>query len=165
MDRYVEQENISRESSPTAVVSPEKSPGERAAQIVCTMFTQGDDPLVQLSELQGQYAFVIYDGERRQIFTARDSSGRDDLFFEIDEDGGITISNKRVKVSSSDGMGFVQWDELPPGHYLAGRSIKMHQFALTPAQLSEREYFDTLEDDSSHHSSRRSPSMENLTLE
>lgn len=33
----------------------------------------------------------------------------------------------------------LQWQELPPGHFISGRSPKLQQFALTPAQLSIRE--------------------------
>ena len=32
-----------------------------------------------------------------------------------------------------------QWCELPPGHFISGRSPKVQQFALTPQQLSIRE--------------------------
>ena len=35
-----------------------------------------------------------------------------------------------------------QWQELPPGHFIAGRSPKLQQFALTPAQLSIRESYE-----------------------
>lgn len=159
IDRYFEISPDSRSSSPTAVVMPKKTPGEKAAELVYTMFQQVDDPLVLLSELQGQYAFALVDGDRKQVFAARDSSGKEHLYFEIDEDGGLTISNERLRVNSSDGIGLVAWEELLPGHYLSGKPVKVHQFALTPAQLTEREYNDALDDawddgDPSHHSKR-----------
>eukprot|EP00889_Picochlorum_renovo_P008300 jgi/Picre1/35330/NNA_002792.t1 len=73
------------------------------------MFQQVDDPLVLLSELQGQYAFALVDGDRKQVFAARDSSGKEHMYFEIDEDGGLTISNERLRVNSprdwAGGMG------------------------------------------------------------
>jgi len=140
---------------------PRKTPGEKAAEVVYRMFSHGDDPLILLSELQGQYAFVVYDGDKRQLFAARDSSGRENLYFEIDDDGGLTISNAKIEVTTGDGIGLVKWDQVPPGHFLSGKPVKMHQFALTPAQLSEREYNEAMDDDTSH-SSRRSPSGENL---
>ena len=162
MYKYMDSGFDSRSSSPTAVVMPKKTAGEKAAEVVFLMFSQGEDPLILLSELQGQYAFAMYDGDKRQAFAARDSSGREPLFFEIDDDGGLSISNERLLVTSADGMGFVTWDQLPPGHYVCGKPVKMHQFALTPAQLSEREYIDAMDDDRSHHSSRRSPSGDNI---
>jgi len=36
----------------------------------------------------------------------------------------------------------LQWQELPPGHLISGRSPKVQQFALTPAQLSIRESYE-----------------------
>ena len=35
-----------------------------------------------------------------------------------------------------------QWVELPPGHFISGRSPKVQQFALTPQQLSIRESYE-----------------------
>lgn len=31
-----------------------------------------------------------------------------------------------------------EWLELPPGHYISGKTPKLHQFALTPEQLQVR---------------------------
>lgn len=140
----------SAKDSPTAVVMAKKTPGEKAAELLYTMFCDernGDDPLIVLSELQGQYAFALFDGDRKHVFAARDSSGKERLYFEIDDDGGVTISNSNtLHVNSSDGLGRVEWEELPPGHYLSGRPIKVHQFALTPAEMKEREYKDAAQD-------------------
>ena len=38
---------------------------------------------------QGQYAFVVYDSIRKQVFAARDPSGSEPLFMHVDEDDGI----------------------------------------------------------------------------
>jgi len=132
--------------SPKSVAA--RDPREAAAQVIYRMFARGEEPLILLSELQGQYAFVLYDSEKKQVFAARDSSGREPLFVEIADDGAISLANTRLSVPSHDGMGYVQWSELPPGHYVAGKGgLKVKQFALTPAQLSAREYYDTLEDE------------------
>ena len=32
-----------------------------------------------------------------------------------------------------------QWHLLPPGHFIAGKHARVHQYALTPQQLHERE--------------------------
>lgn len=36
----------------------------------------------------------------------------------------------------------MQWLELPPGHFIAGKNPKLQQFALTPEQLSIRESYE-----------------------
>ena len=38
---------------------------------------------------QGQYSFVIYDSHRRGVFAARDPSGREPLYYAVDEDEGL----------------------------------------------------------------------------
>lgn len=140
----------SAKDSPTAVIMAKKTPGEKAAELLYTMFCDernGEDPLIVLSELQGQYAFALFDADRKHVFAARDSSGKERVYFEIDDDGGVTISNSNMlDVKSSDGIGRVAWEELPPGHYLSGKPIKVHQFALTPEEMKEREYNDAVQD-------------------
>ena len=147
--------------SPTSVAA--KDPREAAAHAIYRMYIR-EDPLILLSELQGQYAFCLYDGDKKQIFAARDSSGKEPLFMEICDDGAVSVSNSQITVPAPDGIGFTVWSELPPGHYAYGKStLKIKQFALTPAQLSAREYYDTLEDELSPRaasSGRRSLSDE-----
>ena len=128
------------------LTKPKKSPGERAAALLYTMFWSDDrnaeDPLMVLSELQGQYAFVMYNGDRKQVFAARDSSGKERLYFELDDENGVTVSNaKDLRVRSVDGMGWVVFEELQPGHYMCGRPVKVNQFALTREEMKEREEF------------------------
>ena len=41
----------------------------------------------------------------------------------------------------------MQWTELPPGHFIAGRTPKLQQFALTPQQLHIREELERSLDD------------------
>ena len=41
----------------------------------------------------------------------------------------------------------VQWTELPPGHFISGRTPKLQQFALTPQQLHIREELERSLDD------------------
>jgi len=120
---------------------------ELAAEVIYRMYSRGDDPLVLLSELQGQYTFVMYDGDHRQIFVARDSTGKETLYFDISDDGALSVSNSRLAVTAPDGMGMVQWEELPPGHFVSGKAPRVQQFALTPAQLTERELHDAAEDE------------------
>lgn len=132
--------------SPTSVAA--RDPREAAAQVVYRMYARGEEPLILLSELQGQYSFAMYDGDKKQVFAARDSSGKEPLFIEIADDGAVSLANSPLAVDAHDGEGKVPWEELLPGHYISCKGgPKMRQFALTPAQLSAREYYDTLEDE------------------
>lgn len=54
--------------------------------------------------LQGQYAFVIYDSSKRQVFAARDSSGKEPLFAKHEEDNTLAFTNKPLQSwGTSDG--------------------------------------------------------------
>ena len=133
--------------SPKAVAASGRDPREMAAEVIYRMCSRGEEPLILLSELQGQYSFALYDGERRQVFAARDASGGEPLLYAADDDGGVSLSNAPLAVRSPDGEGDVAWAPVPPGHYIAGRTPKLQQFALTPAQLTEREHLEAAEDD------------------
>lgn len=119
------------------VVSGDKE-REGPAEILYRMYLHGEEPLIILSELQGQYAFVLYDGEKRQLFAARGSSGKEHLlFYELSDDKTIVMSNVELNIPAADGVGSSQWEELIGGHYVSGRGYpKVQQFALTPDQLT-----------------------------
>lgn len=51
---------------------------------------------------QGQFSFVLYDGEKRQVFAARDSSGSEPLYYALDEDGAVSLSNDQPPVPTAD---------------------------------------------------------------
>ncbi len=88
--------------------------------------------------MQGQFAFVIYDGHRKQAFAARDPSGLEELYYHVDEDGGVSFASAPMEVAGAEHVH--EWLELPPGHYIttSGRAPKLCQFALTPRQLRVR---------------------------
>ena len=48
----------------------------------------------------------MFDGEKRQVFAARDSSGSEPLFYELDDDGALSLSNSQPAVPAD--VGFVQ---------------------------------------------------------
>lgn len=48
--------------------------------------------------LQGQYAFVVYDSNRKQAFAARDPSGREALYYSFDNDDGLRCARRRRRV-------------------------------------------------------------------
>jgi hypothetical protein len=50
----------------------------------------------------------VFDGEKRQVFAARDSSGSEPLYYELGEDGGVSLSNAQPSVPYEDGEGRVQ---------------------------------------------------------
>lgn len=125
--------------------------GALTAKVVLSMY-QHDNELLLLSELQGQYAFIILDNVRKQVFAARDPSGSETLFYRIGDDGSAAFASSRAAIpdtmpdvggSGDDSTG--EWLELPPGHYVCGRTPKLHQFALTPEQLQVREMCEDLD--------------------
>ena len=61
----------------------------------------------------------MYDSEKHCAFAARDSSGREPLLYEIEEDGALSLANTPLEVATAEGGG-VRWAELPPGHYISG---------------------------------------------
>lgn len=114
--------------------------GAATASVVLDMYLDGqrdDNEVIMLSELQGEFAFVIYDNKRKQAFAARDPSGDEPLFYHITEEGDMSFAGSRLAVP--DGEQPHEWRELPPGHYISGKHPKLHQFALTPHQLALRE--------------------------
>ena len=52
--------------------------------------------------MQGQFSFVLFDGEKRQVFAARDSSGSEPLYYALDEDGAVSLSNDQPPVPTAD---------------------------------------------------------------
>lgn len=119
--------------------------GDATACIILHLYLsdKGKDPLLVLSELQGHYSFVIYDSEDKNIFAARDASGKESLYYKTDQEkGGTTLSNKAIYLTESEeedkGTGST-WNEVPPGYYLFGKSPpQLQQYALTPDQLTSR---------------------------
>lgn len=95
--------------------------------------------------LQGQYSFIIYDSGRKQVFAARDPGGHQPLFYSLDSDGSVSFINKPISIPGAEST--ADWQEVPPGHYVAGKHPGLHQFALTPEQLHARHSSDALEDD------------------
>lgn len=100
---------------------------------------------VHLPLMQGQYSFIIYDSGKKQAFAARDPGGHQPLFYNLESDGSVSFTNKPINVPGAESA--ADWQEVPPGHYVAGKHPSLHQFALTPEQLHARHSSDALEDD------------------
>lgn len=120
--------------------------GGLTASTVLAMYHHDDNECVLLSELQGQYAFIILDNSRRIAFAARDPSGSETLFYRIGDDGSASFASSRAAIpdDAAADAGGGEWLELPPGHYISGKTPKLHQFALTPEQLQVREMCEDL---------------------
>ena len=90
---------------------------------------------------QGHFSFVLYDGERKQVFAARDPTGSESLYYHLGSEGAAFASSLE---QLPDEEAASSWDVVPPGHYVAGKKPQLHQFALTPEQLHERHVSDDL---------------------
>eukprot|EP00210_Caulerpa_lentillifera_P004082 g3895.t1 len=120
--------------------------GDITARVILHLYLtdKSKDPLLLLSDLQGHYAFVIYNSEDKNVFAARDASGKEPLYYKTDHEkggGGVTLSNKPMYINELEEVeerGGVMWNEIPPGHYLYGRNPHLQQYALTPDQLTCR---------------------------
>lgn len=86
--------------------------------------------------MQGQYAFVLYDSVKKQALAARDPSGAEPLYYKVDSDGGVQYTNSLAHLPPGD-PDRRAWKELPPGHYMIGKTVA--QFALSLRQLERRE--------------------------
>ncbi|KAK9843472.1 hypothetical protein WJX81_004368 [Elliptochloris bilobata] len=132
-------------SKATSLQEGEGEGGSVAAEALLHMFTRPTfNPLVLLSELQGHYAFAAYDAERKQVFAARDPSGKEPLFYSFGEDGGVSFANQPLAAPGLQET----WHALLPGHYVCGRNAReVQQFALTPDQLTRKAMCEAAEDD------------------
>lgn len=119
------------------------------AILIDPVFSGAAVPIGQLKMapicMQGQYSFMIYDSGKKQVFAARDPGGQQPLFFSLDSDGSVSFTNKPIDVPGAEST--ADWQEVPPGHYVAGKHPGLHQFALTPQQLLARHSLDAMEDD------------------
>ncbi|GIL45747.1 hypothetical protein Vafri_2908 [Volvox africanus] len=141
---------LARSRSGSGVVAPEGA-GTGTLTTACLLdlyksFENGRE-LLMLSELQGQYAFVLYDSSKKQAFAARDPSGAEPLYFKIDEDGGVQYTNSLEHLPRGESERR-SWKELKPGHYMLGKAVV--QFALSLRQLEKREKKESLDADALH---------------
>lgn len=71
-------------------------------------------------EAQGQFAFAAYDADRKQVFAARDPSGKEPLFYSFGEDGGVSFANSALSVPGLEET----WHALLPGAQLSWASAR-----------------------------------------
>lgn len=55
--------------------------------------------LLLLSELQGDFSFVLFDSDRRVAFAARDPTGGEPIYYTVDDGGGVVITNSTDHVA------------------------------------------------------------------
>ncbi|KAK9810271.1 hypothetical protein WJX72_007713 [[Myrmecia] bisecta] len=107
--------------------------------------------MVLLSELQGEFTFMLYDAHRKRAFAARSPSPYQPLYQATDKDGCLHVTNEPPSTNQAPQAHDVPhdaWREVPPGHCITGRNFNLQQFALTPGQLTERRSIELLEDSS-----------------
>lgn len=118
-----------------------------------------------LNELEGMFAFVIYDGRRRQLFAARDRLGKKPFFYATL--GGVLYFASELPplVLAPDWRGEVDLTALEGylslGYFVAPTTIYKDARKLRPAhwlrveggQVIERRYWDVTDFDSDRRSS------------
>ena len=112
-----------------------------AAEVLlhCVARTKPDELVALLAELQGPHAFVVYDGARRVVLAARSACGACPLWMAESFDGGVGFTDDPAGAAAAGWRGGA-WRELPPGFYVGGRpEPRARQYALTPAELTQRE--------------------------
>ncbi|KAG1676539.1 hypothetical protein FOA52_000082 [Chlamydomonas sp. UWO 241] len=127
------------------------TPGDRGmatTQLVLRAYQrmrEGDkDERLFISELQGHFAFYLYDAARKCAFAARDPSGQQELFYTVDADScSLYVTNCMERLPAAQTR--VKWREVPPGHFISGPKPALHQFALTPRELEGRTRLESLD--------------------
>lgn len=65
-----------------------------SAELILRLYDVCDgNVLLLLSELQGDYSFVLFDSERRVAVAARNPTGGESLYFYVDDNGAVVITN------------------------------------------------------------------------
>jgi len=67
-----------------------------------------------LSELQGCYAFVVYDSEKRTVYASRDPSGEETLYYFVDGNGCAHFANAPFEVPDFPNTA-KHWQPVAPG--------------------------------------------------
>jgi asparagine synthase (glutamine-hydrolysing) len=115
-----------------------------------------------VEHLEGMFAFVIYDGRRRELFAARDRLGKKPLFFAV-LDGTLHFASELPALTRSPRWrGDVDLHALEGylslGYFLAPSTIYKNVFKLLPGHwlraslrgIETHEYWDVREFDSDH---------------
>lgn len=114
----------------------EADPGALCAEAVMHMYLcSRDAPVVFLSELEGSYAFALFDAGRQVAFAARDGSGRERLLYSLGADGGVAFSSGGG-AGGPDGP--AAWADFPAGHFMAGRGHALCRHSLSRSELRDR---------------------------
>jgi hypothetical protein len=117
--------------------------GARAAESPAQALT------LALTEIQGSFALALHDADRGFTLAARDASGEEELWFCLTPDSVVFASPCPIDLgaaaasASSSPRAASGWHPLPAGHFVVcgggfGRQPRLHQYALTPEQLSVR---------------------------
>lgn len=124
----------------TAVASEgEVSEGNVSAAVVLCLYImkRGDDLVDMLQELEGSFAFLIFDHDRRCVFAACSPSCNTSLYYGTDQDGSTWVTPHPTYFAQLGAIDPLQ-DEIPPGHFIYGKVPRLYQYALTRKQLETR---------------------------
>ena len=82
-------------------------------EVINALYRDGDDPSVWLSQINGMFAFLLYDKEHGRILIARDHMGICPLYWGHDAQGHLWIASemKAIEPHCQDVAAF------PPGHW------------------------------------------------
>ncbi len=90
-----------------------------SAELILRLYDACDgEVLLLLSELQGDYSFVLFDSEKRIAVAARNPTGGEPLCYYVDDNGGVVVTNNVDAVASAGGVGLdeelgeTQWQVL-----------------------------------------------------
>ncbi|MFH1661633.1 MAG: asparagine synthase-related protein [Candidatus Falkowbacteria bacterium] len=81
-----------------------------------------------LTELNGMFAFVVYDNKNKNFFVARDPIGIKPLYYAKSKDGQIYFASEVKELSQFDNILNIQ--QLNPGHYLENSLRQKEYFKL-----------------------------------
>eukprot|EP01023_Acetabularia_acetabulum_P049276 TRINITY_DN5255_c0_g1_i1.p2 TRINITY_DN5255_c0_g1~~TRINITY_DN5255_c0_g1_i1.p2 ORF type:complete len:322 (-),score=46.69 TRINITY_DN5255_c0_g1_i1:569-1534(-) len=113
-----------------------------AAVLQLYLTTTAKDGLILMTALEGRFAFVLYDSNRREIIAARDPAGKETLFYNVASEGAIAFANAPADAMDLD---LFDWNELQPGHCHTGRRIE--QFAFSLKEIQHQDSIDEMEED------------------
>jgi asparagine synthase (glutamine-hydrolysing) len=87
--------------------------GHSDSETIVHLYEETEDLATLCDKLDGDFAIVIYDSKKKQIFAARDAVGVKPLYYGIEEDGSIFFSSEMKALSAAKVKKF---EIFPPGH-------------------------------------------------
>ncbi len=83
-------------------------------EVILALYEQNDDPGHWLDQLEGMFAFALYDADADRYLIARDHIGIIPLYYGYDEDGQLFVASEMKALMAVCS----RVETFPPGHYL-----------------------------------------------